>query len=338
MKSSNSWIRAIGLVALAVPLMANQSCDKPVAETRKLKLGVGSKTINSQTFQIPGRATVNFSVPISKQLQEAIQNSQDFYLVGGAPGFQDFGALAAGDDAPECMRNVPNYYINGDVTHFEFLSSLGIKFGYSPGGDLGGISVDGNIKVDTAQMGLTLGAYAPRSTNYKAIASALSNETKTKINANINFKGFEIGPEYYFQTPLEKVGRMAVEKALTKLKTKIMDSNDYVWEAQVLKDKDVAIIINAGKNAGLQAGDVLEIYNQIYEWEDNTRPCASPLLYHVDQRPGTPTAIITLAEGQVYDNYAVSTAQIQRPNFERAAIGATVRLKQFKTSADASLK
>ncbi|MGE3973463.1 MAG: hypothetical protein AB7F59_02945 [Bdellovibrionales bacterium] len=335
MKKLNPFTRAVGVVALALPLMANQSCEQPLAgAVRKLQMGVGVVGVKSQKFQAPGGVVVDFSVPVSTQLEEVVQNHADFYLAGRVPKMNEMDIMEATDeDAPTCVRNAPLFNINGDVTHFEFLSSFGMRFGYSPDGDLGGISVDGTVKVDTAQMGLTLRAYDPLTLYYKAISSSTSNETKTRINANINFKGFQAGPEFYFQTPLEKVGRSAVEKALAKLSTKLAE---VTWESQVIKDKDIAIIINAGKNAGLQVGDVLTVHNQIYEWEDNNQPCESPLSYRIDQRPGVPTAVITL--GEVYDDYSVSTAQIERPTFERVMSGAAVRLKQFKPEPQSTQK
>jgi hypothetical protein len=140
----------------------------------------------------------------------------------------------------------------------------------------------------------------------------------------VNFNDFKVSPELYLKTPLEKVSRNGLNRALAKL---AQDASDMTWVAQVKQDADRYIIINAGKKAGLQKGDVLTVHNQLYYWENNGTPCQVPLAYQLDQRPGNPTAVIKL--DIVEDDYSISEVDPLRPTDEAAHVGAVVRLKEF---------
>jgi len=317
-----TMIRACAMVALAIPLMANQSCEQP-GTARKLKKRVDLYGITSQEFTLPGGTKYSLAAPVSAQLEVIVNDHPDFYITSRAPGNRGLTTFS-NDPTPTCVRDVPMMMLGGSIPYFEFVSSTKISFGYSTSGDFGNITITPSVKVDKAQMALLLKAYNPLTRLYSAMGDATSNETKTSINATVNFNDFVVSPEIYLKTPLEKVSRTAITKALVKL---AKDASDTTWTAQVKQDQDRYIIINAGKKAGLKKGDVLTVHNQLYYWEENGAPCQVPLSYQVDQRPGNPTAIIKLAV--VEDDYSISEADPIRPTDELAHAGALVRLREF---------
>lgn len=322
-----NFLKSCALVLMVVPLMANQQCEQPQASARKLKKRVDLYGISAQEFTLPGGAKYNLATPVSAQLEVVVNDHPDFYITSRAPVVNEMGLMAA-DPTPECVRDVPMMMLGGTIPYFEFISSTKVSFGYSTGGDFGNVTISPSIKVDKAQMALLLKAYHPLTRLYTAMGDATSNETKTTINATINFNDFTVSPELYFKTPLEKVSRSALTKALDKLSK---DAADMTWTAQVKKDADRYIIINAGKKAGLKKGDELTVHNQLYYWENEGQPCRSPLAYQVDQRPGNPTAIIRL--DIVEDDYSISEVDPVRPTDEAAHVGAVVRLKSFASEA-----
>jgi hypothetical protein len=192
------------------------------------------------------------------------------------------------------------------------------------------VSVSPTVDVQKAQMDLLLTGYDPLTRIYNGVGSATSNDTQTTIDATINFNGWNANPKLYFDTGLAKVGSNAVNKALSKLSA---NTTGLTWFAQVKQDMDRYIIINAGSKAGLKKGDVLTVHNQVYYWENDGAPCSVPLSYMTDQRPGTPTAIITLDD--VEPDFSVSAVDPERPTQEVAHPGAIVRLQSFAPAPEA---
>jgi len=318
MKGFN-FIKTAGLGCLAMSLMANQSCEQ-ATNNRVLKYRSEPGLVQSQDFTAPGGGLINLSKSLTEQIKQVIATSQYFYISTTASSNSLASAI---DEVPVCVRDVPQVSLSGDVTHFEFAGSFEGKFGYTPDGDLSGTSVTAKVKVDVAQMGLVLSATDPLTRQYLGVSSSTANETKTSVGAEINFDNFKIDPNFYFSTPLQAVGAKALGKAMDRLYSQLSQTP---WEAQVLRDEDRFIIINAGARAGLKAGDILTVHNQVYRWENDLDPCNSRLLFKADQRD-VPTAVIKLKT--VTDFYSISEIDPERPTFEAARTGAVVRLKEY---------
>ncbi len=323
-------IKACAVIALALPLMANQSCEQQPQAARKLKRRIGfidpMNAIKANDFMLPGGLVTNLGPRMSGQLLEELVGTKnpDFYISQEMPRLSADGMnLMAVDTTPACVRDYPMMLLMGSVPYYEFVGSGSVSFGYSKSGDFGNISVTPTIKVDVAQMELNLFAGDPLTGKLNGGGKATSNDTKVSVNATINFNDFVVTPTYYKTTGLAKVAEKAIQKSLSKL---AVDAAKIPWEVQVTEDDDRFIIINAGSNAGLQADDVLTVHNQIYKWKDNGEACKVPLAFKADQRD-TPTAIIKLKT--VMPEYSISYPDPERPNDENVQVGAVVRLKEF---------
>ena len=110
--------------------------------------------------------------------------------------------------------------------------------------------------------------------------------------------------------------RKALDNGVNDLKVQFDKAEE--WYGMVLKNCDKALIINAGNasDAGLQVGDVLEVYNTQYEWEGKT--CESTLLSSMKV-----PKLVAVAVVESVGN-TVSQAKIIQQENERVKPGARV--------------
>ncbi len=320
MKTLKQILRSCAFIALALPLMANQSCEEKV-EARKLRKRislVNDNAVSSQPFTLPGgKVYANLGVQVSAQLRKSLFDSKEFYLFDRiAP--RSVSAMAELD----CVEDYPMYTIQGSIPYFEFTSKTKVSFGYSKTGDYGTIVVSPTVEVERAELDLYLETYHPLTGVLNGMGEATSANTKTTVKATVGYGDFNVSPEIYAEKPIGKVTQKALDKALEELSTKTASDE---WYAQVVQDFDRNIMINAGSTAGLKKGDVLEVYNQVYFWKNNGVPCQVPLIGQMDKHPGKPDAVIVL--DSVQPDVSYSNTDPERPTEEPIFPGAIVRVR-----------
>jgi hypothetical protein len=215
-----------------------------------------------------------------------------------------------------CMVNKPQAVISGSVNSFELLGGGGLSLGFSPAG-AHAVSVD-MLKVgfEFFQLDLSLNATSPAPL-YMNLASSnvTSKQTKTRLGAGLNLGGITVGPSVYFQTPLAKVTKAALTKAVNDLRAKFKSDD---WFTRVLANKDADLMIVGGANVNLKVGDELAIYNELYTWSGE--PCDSTLEYDgIAKYPVAKGFVNTVGRD-------VSFLTLTYEEEERVQIGATVRL------------
>lgn len=306
--------KAAGVIAIAIPLVGFEvsaqemmSAEPMVVAPRVLKKRIDFGFLATQPFFVKDK-TVDVNWPVNGQLQLAINNSPDFYYAGASKPFPKSATGGAGistmsqhDDmnaVPICYRDLPQYIVGGAVTGYEFTSSFGITFGYNPAGNVGGKDlVDVTVQVSTSTMTMFLEGDNPITKQAIDMGNASSKDTQTTINASVNFANFSISPSFYFQSPISTVSMKGLTAALSSL-AKAPQIAAQQWEAQVSDPGDLAMTVNAGSKAGLHCGDVLDIYNQLYYYDDKVDPCQTTAVTHFDASPGQPSATIILRQVQ----------------------------------------
>lgn len=326
MKTFLKVLKSFAFVALALPLMANQSCE-PQATGRKLKkrVSIGNPAITAQSFTLPGNKVYsNLGSQVSAQLKLSLFKHPDFYLQERASPRGDVFAMGEQSSSLSCVEDFAMYNVTGSIPTFEFVSKTKVSFGYSKTGDFGSIVVEPSVEVEKAQLDLVLEFHNPLTGFLKGMEGATADDTATTLKAKVGYNDFNVTPEVYKDKPIGKVTQKALDTTLSRLSASTATQD---WFAQVEQDADRYIIINAGKNAGLKKDDVLTVHNQIYMWQNNGTPCQVPLLRHIDKRNGVPDAVIKLE--RVEDEYSISYVDPERPTEEAVLPGAIVRLKEF---------
>jgi len=315
-----------------------------VTAPRVLKKRIDFSFLQTHPFIVKDQ-TIDLAWPINGQLQLAVNNSPNFYYAGATKPFTPAPtAVTAGkitslaafngiQDVPLCYRNTPQLIVGGAVTGFDFTSSIGLTFGYSPAGNTSGKDlVDVSVDVSTSTMTLNLEGDNPISKQIIDMGSASANDTSTTINSTINFANFNISPSFFFSSKLNDVAMKGMTTGLSSLASSPQVSA-MPWEAQVTDPADLALTINAGTKAGLKCGDVLDIYNQTYFYDPSVDPCKTTAVTHFDSDPtGQPSATITIRHLQP-DASMTSGDDIVWFDLRGVQAGAVVR--QNKTLTDA---
>jgi hypothetical protein len=138
----------------------------------------------------------------------------------------------------------------------------------------------------------------------------------------LSFANWGVGFGSYTSSDLAKVVASAMTTGISDLKSQFDKAEP--WYAMVLKNCDKAIMINAGNysDAGLQVGDVLEVYNVWYDWSGDV--CSSTLM-------GTLRATkapIAVAQVEIVGN-TFSQARIVEQTAEKILPGARVYVRKL---------
>ncbi len=349
---SKKAIRGVALLPMALLLMGNQKCQEPQAEGRELRRRVEMGMIEAPPMSLPEGGKFDFKFVANAQLYDVLRKTKSFSTAtmdGSHPLEQmtqcDCDAFNRCDDDvrnPEdsrmmkpgkfstvatCMINMPQAVIEGSITGFELTNAMGVSIDILKPVDLG-------LSVDVKKATLTMAFQAEDPLipgQILATSTPRAQRQETALSANINFGAFSIGPRAYFKSPLADVVHKAMTNGINDLK-KQMDENS-PWYAMVLKNCDKAVLINAGSasDAGLEKGDVLEIYNVRYRWEGEV--CDSRLLGTIPAS-GKPIAV---AEVEVVGD-TLSQARIIEQDQEGTKIqpGARVYVRKLIKPAKAA--
>lgn len=320
-----------------------------LAKTRYLKYRADIGYIKGKVFDVPGRGKVDFAEVINLQAPGVISEHGVFQLMNVAPhggsimtasGFQTFFDRDVTAPAPYCVKNYPQVVMSGNVVGYEMTSGIGIKFGYSPDGDLGPITDVGvNVKIDRAQLDMQLETFHPLNREFVASAIVGSGDTRTTIGTNIDFSKVTLGPEFFFQSKLINVTGNAIKKSLERISPKFLDdfpsgtdSRDPAqkfWFTQVFKveqspsGRRFAYIYGDTQNLCIEQGDQFEVYVPKYFWPDESRPCFGVPSGPTLRSAGTLTIMSPPTGGLSYGEITDSNSESAIP------AGAIVKVKKL---------
>lgn len=290
-------IKAAVILGVAGSLMGNQGCkEEPKEEKRELRRRVQMGSISAPQMVLPqqaGGGTFDFSIALNGQLQKVLRESKTFSTAGV---FYDPKTVTENDkkefyqcsassptkafelsEDTACMINMPLGYVSAQMIDFRFQRGTSVDIGITGLDVLEGLSFD----FQKAKFTMNLQAQNPilgLETNGHTLAAV---EGKSHMNSlggkvSLNFGFLKLGLGGWLKTDMAKVVEAGLADGLNSLKSD-WDSNDLGsgmeniaggWYAMVIKDCDVGIMIAAGNksDAGLQAGDILEVYNMQYDW------------------------------------------------------------------------
>jgi len=228
--------------------------------------------IKQQTLNVLGAISLLALLTACGERMSFKENIKTIQAAPGAPGSPPPSTEELYvDSTPQCVVDLPHFQISGNVNSFEFQSSFGINFGYTPGGNYSGTSGSVSMKVSKAQMDLVMIGKDPLTRALATSSNVNSNQTKTDLGLTIDFSQFQGNPNYYLSTPLAKVSQKGLELALKDFKKQ---SDQQLWVGRILKNiNKEELMVNHGSQAGLMKGDQFEIYNVDHFWE--AEPCTS---------------------------------------------------------------
>lgn len=344
------------LTAASFLLMGNEGCEQAQNKSdRQLKRRAELSRLEARKVQLPQGGTFDFQYVMNAQIVDVMRESDfTFPYPDGSVGISsvqvagtDLQIMVSEDDAnmiadvtslmdvssfasqmakvPECVLDVPQAVIGGDVLSFEVSGGGGIQIGYNSGGSFNpGPGVGLSIFVEKAKLDLIMRASHALSGMPLSSTEITSDQTKLDLGLNINFGLFSISPSYFFQTRLAEVSRNGLTKGLASL-AKAMDEDAATrdWESQVISDLDSHILFHGGSQNRIQVGDKFQIYNLEYFWKGS--PCSGQFqgAFNTTREPA---AIVEVEQVQAYTSYA---RVVQRGNMN-VLPGARVMVMELK--------
>lgn len=300
------------LFGVVVTSMGNQKCEEEAPKVRELKRRVQMGAVKAPNIQLPQGGQFDFQYVANAQIYNILQNTQafstatidpaktfdpsglsqeeaqvfhqcedeeqDVFTVNGAHQKSTFSQLAA------CMIDMPQGIVSGNILDFTLTSRAGVNLKLNQVATLSGASFEFQkyeLSVTMRVMHpLQRGGIAPGD---RKVITTSAQEKQSKdygVGLSLNFGGFELGPSYYYRSPLRKVVDEALTASIEDLKTQW--NNSEPWYAMVLRSCDKYIYINAGNasDAGLKEGDLLRIQNVNYRWQGQS--CRSDLMGSVN--------------------------------------------------------
>lgn len=336
-------IKGAALVAIAGSMMGNQSCEQAPEAKRELRRRVQMGQVVAPPIQLPQGGKFDFQYVANAQMYDILRKTGSFSTATIDPAkTYDTSGLSSdeaevfnrcSDDEDDvsvdqfgihtkttiskkaaCMIDMPQGIVSGNILDFTLTSGGGVSLKLSQIAFLSGLSF--NFK--KYELSLTMKVMDPLiagghvAGDRKTIATTSQQSFGKEWGAEVGlvFSGFELGPSYYYKTPLRKVVDEGLTSAINDLKTQWNEAQP--WYAMVLRNCDKYIYVNAGNktDAGLMTGDILKIQNVSYRWEGKS--CESRLMGAVDY-VGGPVAyakVVTVGD-------TISTAVIieKDPNY-----------------------
>ena len=325
--------------------MGNEGCEEQEPlntapeDQRILRKLIEVGKLQAQPMNLPGGGTFDFEFVANAQFFELLTRS-DYFVVpyrrtvaNGSTTFsvedenlmtdwQTFGEARAMDSSTDasCLVELPQLTIGGEVRSFEMKSGGGLSIGFGPFGsyETNNIFPSANVKVQNAE--LEVGVKAIDTLEEVLLAGSTGEATQSRVDLglNINFGNFSLGPSYYFQSPLADVTRNALTKSLNDVIEKLAEEP---WYTRVIEDRDSHLVIGGGNRAGLQRGDILEVYNETHYWSGT--PCLSD--YRGSISAEQPVAVVKVSQV----GPGVALAQVLEQGQMNPAIGAKVVVRKL---------
>ena len=187
-----------------------------------------------------------------------------------------------------CMMEIPHGLITGAILDFTLVNSAGLSLRSQQWAQWGGLE----FTFQKFELALSLKAQHPlirggalAGDRMLIVANQKNAYSKDYgMGLKLNFSGLELGPQYYFKTPLRRVMDEGLRRSLEDLAQRWNEVEP--WYAYVIRACDKYIYINGGNRAdtGLKVGDILRIQNVTYRWRGEV--CRSPLLGQIDALDG----------------------------------------------------
>ena len=332
--------KAAMFLPLAILLMGNDQCSQGGEEVakRELRRRVQMGAIEAPSMAFSDGGTFDFKYAANAQMYTVLRNTNSFSTSTISPTAgldpstmteaekqafyqcEDTAGNSAFQMSQEaaCMVHMPHARINGDITNFQVTSSTGLTL------DLFKlIGFSGAFKSTKANLSMSFDAVDPLIPGHvHASSSPTAKSQEFAMNATINFGEFGLGPSYYSKSDLSQVVAKAMTAGISDLKSQFDKGEP--WFAMVLKNCDKAIMINAGNysDAGLEVGDVLEVYNTWYDWSGDV--CASTLMGAM-KASKTPIAVVQV---EIVGN-TFSQARVVEQTAEKILPGARVYVRKL---------
>lgn len=306
-----SIIKLSLIFGIVVTSMGNQRCQEHPTKVRELKRRVQVGVLRAPSIQLPQGAQFDFQYVANAQMyhilnktdafstatidpaklfdstglsQEEAQvfhqcdDEQDEISVSGVHQKSTFSQLAA------CMIDMPQGIVSGNILDFTLIGKGGVSLKLNQIPSLTGAS----FEFQRYELSVTMRVLHPLQRGGivpgdRKVITTTAQEKRSNdfgVGLTLNFGGFELGPSYYYRSPLRRVVDDALTASIEDLKNQWNKVEP--WYAMVLRSCDKYIYVNAGNasDAGLKVGDILRIQNVNYRWQGQS--CRSDLLGTVD--------------------------------------------------------
>jgi len=300
------------LLGVVVVSLGNEKCEEDGVQKRELKRRVQMGALRAPRISLPQGGQFDFQYVANAQMYDILRKTNSFstatidpakiydpsglsqeeaqvfhqcedevvdhLMPNGISQKSTFSQLAA------CMIDMPQGILSGNILDFTLVNKGGVSLRLNQVPYLTGAS----FEFQRYELSVTMRVMHPlqRGGNVpgdRKIITTTAQEKHSKdfgVGLNLNFGGFELGPSYYYRSPLRKVVDEALSASLEDLKNQWNSAEP--WYAMVLRACDKYIYLNAGNasDAGLKVGDLLRIQNVNYRWRGES--CRSDLMGSVD--------------------------------------------------------
>lgn len=123
----------------------------------------------------------------------------------------------------------------------------------------GGIRIGGGKKTVVARLVLDSRIYDVQTSQITTSVQGEGSVERKSSHVALDTDVLDIGTAGFEDTPLGEATRMAVDETIGNL---IAELGDQPWQGRVVTVRDGQIYVNAGSEAGMQVGDVLEVYRE----------------------------------------------------------------------------
>lgn len=360
-KSKIKYVFSLPMIGLFC--MGNTSCKQTSStSSRQLKKLVEFKKIDAKPINLGSAGSFDFEWVVNNDMYPVLSKTDSFtfkYRQNAVTGNSNFSSSVASkatldisqvnlglkpadqaqlenlvisktgsyvpptfSTAAQCMVDLPQAYINGAINSFEMIGGGGINLGYTPAGSVSNVTGQLQLSIQKAQLDMTMNAIDPLSSYVIASTIVDQKQTSTKLNFLLNLFPLTAGFNYYYSTPLATVTKKALTKAVQNIAGVL---NKQEWYTRVLYDLDPELAVIGGTNMGLQVGDQLAIYNDLYAWEGE--PCNSNYIGGASTRPAVIVEVIGVGLELSYVKVIEST-RVADP-----VVGAKVKLFKFASTA-----
>jgi len=145
--------------------------------------------------------------------------------------------------------------VKADITEYEpTKESGGLNLGFASSSLPFGLRLGGNKNTSHVALDLRL---LDAETGEVLFSRRVQASSKSKGMAlGLDFKKLTLGGDKFYKTPMGQATRVALSDAVKHV---IRETRQIPWQGQVITAKGGHIFINAGQDAGLNVGDVLQV-------------------------------------------------------------------------------
>ncbi len=234
---------------------AEVSCSGPKMRVSVLPFGATGKLGAYEGFDV-GEA-------MASQLTTALEQTGCFVVADRMAlshilREQELGlaGVTSAETAPRSGRVIgAQILVKADITEFEpQKESGGLNFGLASsklpfGLRLGGNSGTSHVAIDLRLLDATTGEVL--------FSQRVEADSKSRgLALGLDFKKFTVGGDKFYKTPLGQATRVALNDAVFYV---IKGTRQVPWQGQVVSARGQHIFINAGLDAGIKVGDVLQV-------------------------------------------------------------------------------